>query len=253
MLQTIGVERYSEINRVLASDSARSYFIRLGLLSDETYTSVHGEFSEDGQLLALLCRRRSGTMQFWSAEGFNGGAFRSVLAALPWESLIGPRSCCQPFVDAGLFETVNKGAWIAGLAVTAPDAVDSDILPLGVQDLMEVSALYDTVFDHHMSVNQMQSKLETGRGRGVLIRREGCIVCVAQTEFEEPHSALIVGVATHPDHQRQGLAAACTGHLCRVLSAEGKNPYLQYDNPDAGKLYEKLGFRAFDRVLHCRR
>ena len=48
---------------------------------------------------------------------------------------------------------------------------------------------------------------------------------------------------THPDYRRRGLASACMSRLCGDLLSSGKVCCLTYDNPIAGAVYERLGFR----------
>lgn len=253
MIQKISPETYSVLNRCLARDSARSYFIRLGLLDRDMFQTVYADISESNELSAILCQRRSGTLQLWSDGNADLTALSAVMEELPGKLLISPLGCCEGLISAGLFKTCKPGAWIASLKALSGALHYEDVEPLGPEDIEEVDALYSTVFEHHMSVEQMRDKLSSGRGKAVAIRRQGRIAGVAQTEFEEAHSALIVGVATDLRYQRQGLAEACTAQLCKLLLEEGKTPWLQYDNPAAGMLYQKLGFEKIDRVMHCSR
>lgn len=253
MLQKINLETYEELNHCLAQDSARSYFIRLGLLDEKTFHAVYADISNTGVLKYILCQRRSGTLQFWSEGNVDEAALSAIMEVLPGIMFISPMRCCEMLISAGFFKACNPGAWIASLKVLPCPMDYEKVEPLGLEHLEEVEALYGTVFEHHMSIGQMRDKLSSGRGRAVAIRRQGRIAGVAQTEFEEIDSALIVGVATDPRYQRQGLAEACTAQLCKALLDEGKIPWLQYDNPAAGKLYQKLGFEEMDRVMHCSR
>jgi predicted GNAT family acetyltransferase len=65
----------------------------------------------------------------------------------------------------------------------------------------------------------LRQAFETGDGRTYVVTREGEVVAMARTTAENPHSAMIVGVATHPAHRRQGLAAwsclTCAGKCWR--------------------------------------
>jgi predicted GNAT family acetyltransferase len=85
--------------------------------------------------------------------------------------------------------------------------------------------------------------LATGSGRSYLIRAEGKVVSIASTTAENSRSAMVVGVCTHPDYRRLGLATACIQALCQELLHEGKSLCLFYDNPQAGSIYRRLGFR----------
>lgn len=74
-----------------------------------------------------------------------------------------------------------------------------------------------------------------------------------QTECETETDANLVGVATHPDYRRQGLASYLTRHVAKLLLGEGKNPHLMFDNRDAGRIYEAIGFKIWDRTVHFSR
>ena len=56
---------------------------------------------------------------------------------------------------------------------------------------------------------------------------------------------MIIGVATHPDpkYRRQGYATACTAALVKDLASRGKSACLFYENPQAGSIYKRIGFR----------
>ncbi|OEH93812.1 GNAT family N-acetyltransferase [Bacillus solimangrovi] len=56
-------------------------------------------------------------------------------------------------------------------------------------------------------------------------------------------TAMIVGVATHPEHRGNGLVSMVMESLLIEVLKEGKVVGLLYDNPHAGGLYKKLGFQ----------
>lgn len=251
MIKPILSEDYPMLFSALSKDSARSYFIRLGLLKEGVFQSVHAEISNCGELSSVMCLRKSGTLQFYSSGNPNVQGFAEIMKTLPWKLMISPKACCLPLIEAGLFRSSEPMAYIAKQEILAEGFVSVDTDPLRGGDLEELNALYDRVFDHHMTLEQMKEKLLAERGRGVVLRRDGRIVSVAQTEFEECGNALIVGVATAAEYRGQGLAEACMRILCQTLLGEGRVLWLQYDNPEAGKLYEKLGFVVADRVINC--
>ncbi|HPJ70539.1 MAG TPA: GNAT family N-acetyltransferase [Candidatus Mcinerneyibacteriales bacterium] len=86
--------------------------------------------------------------------------------------------------------------------------------------------------------------LLSGTGRIAYLRKEGGIVSSASSVAEYSGGAMIVAVATRPGHRKKGYAAACLQALCRSLLAEGKEPSLFYDNPQAGRIYRRLGFET---------
>jgi predicted GNAT family acetyltransferase len=53
---------------------------------------------------------------------------------------------------------------------------------------------------------------------------------------------MLVAVATHPDWRGRGLATACLHELLHRLRGRGKVGCLFYDNPRAGRIYQRFGF-----------
>ena len=74
-------------------------------------------------------------------------------------------------------------------------------------------------------------------------RHEGRVIATAGTTAENSLSAMIVGVATHPAHRGRGLASRLVSFICeQTLGSRFQTLALFYDNPDAGKIYRRLGF-----------
>ena len=121
-----------------------------------------------------------------------------------------------------------------------------------VSDLPRVVELYERVFRGFSSLDHMRRKLEDRRGRGYYTEdASGRIQTVVQTEFEEEGECAIVGVATHPDCRRRGLAEALMRYTeARLLSDGIREVYLQFDSDSAGRLYEKLGYLPVGRVAY---
>ena len=80
-------------------------------------------------------------------------------------------------------------------------------------------------------------------GRTYYIKEDGKIVSSASTTAENSVSAMVVGVCTHIDYRKKGYASMCMNALCRELLNEGKTACLFYNNPDAGRIYRRLGFK----------
>ena len=66
---------------------------------------------------------------------------------------------------------------------------------------------------------------------------------MAKTTLETRTHAMLVGVGTHPDFRNRGLATKCIVKICKDIINENKIPCLFYDNIEAGKKYNKLGFK----------
>ncbi len=80
-------------------------------------------------------------------------------------------------------------------------------------------------------------------GRVFVVEIENQIVCSVLTNAETRALAMIGGVYTPPAHRGNGYASTAMVGLCHSLIADGIRPVLYYDNPGAGAIYRRLGFK----------
>lgn len=254
MIRKLEIAEYERLYAFASVDTARNYFILLGLASPkQVFQEVYAQFDSSEVIQAALFYRQSGNIQFYARDSFEISGFSSVIKTLNFGKLIGPASYCDKFIDKGLFDRVEEGAILASLTDMKKQYEYDDhhqVQALHINDLDEVEALYSGVFENYSKKSVMAEKLRTGRGRGVVIRENGEIISVAQSDFEMRGSALIVGVATKQGYKNKGLATQCLESLCKELMKEGKKLFLQYDNKDAGRIYERLGFVPIDQIKH---
>ena len=256
MIKEIPSNEYHLVRRFAETDVGRNYFILLGLTGNrQVYDKIYGEY-RGGGLRAALFRRKSGVLQFFAPGEFDLDGFVSLISTLEYDMLIGPRSYCDKFLYKGLFTSMEDGAYISKLDnnyTMEPFQNQYKTRNITVKDLDEIVKLYKGVFQSFSSKEIMEEKLNSRRGRGICIEEDGKIISVAQTDFEIKEAAVIVGVATNEDNRGKGLATKCLESLCNSLINEGKNLYLQYDNLEAGKIYERLGFKNIDQVIHYKK
>lgn len=256
MIREILPREYDLVFEFAKKDIARNYFILLGLKSKKpVYNKIYGEYVEN-QLKSILLQRKSGILQFFASEEFDLNGFINLISRIKYSGLIGPRSYCEKFIGKDLFQSFKEGAYISKLGK------DSEIKnsekeyrtrKISLNDLDQIVELYKSVFSSFAPKEIMEEKLMTQRGRGICIEKNGEIISVAQSDFETKDGAVIVGIATRKDYRGKGLATICLEELSRALLEEGKDLYLQYDNLEAGKIYEKLGFEIIDQVIHLKK
>ena len=85
--------------------------------------------------------------------------------------------------------------------------------------------------------------MENNFSRRYVIKEKNKIVSTASTKAESMDVALISAVATLPAFRRKGYSTAILTKLCSDLFKEGKSACLSYDNPEAERVYKKLGFK----------
>ena len=108
-------------------------------------------------------------------------------------------------------------------------------------DVPVLLALYTDAGE--MSRDEASVRRALKHGRIFVAEEGGVLVSAALTNAETPEMAMIGGVFTPPDRRNRGYATACMDALCRELLCDGIQPCLFYDNPQAGSIYRRLGFR----------
>ncbi|MFO7882026.1 MAG: GNAT family N-acetyltransferase [Kosmotogaceae bacterium] len=87
------------------------------------------------------------------------------------------------------------------------------------------------------------SDIKNQTARCYFIEKDNKVVSTASSTAESGAGAIIADVATRKKYRNKGYAKAIISKLCSDLLVEGKTPYILYDNPSAGKLYESIGFK----------
>lgn len=93
----------------------------------------------------------------------------------------------------------------------------------------------------------------TNEGRMYGVFENGRLAAVAGTSAENSMSAMVVSVATLPAYRGRGYATQLVTRLCRDCLNDGmKFLCLFYDNPEAGVIYRKIGFKELGQYAMVR-
>lgn len=106
-------------------------------------------------------------------------------------------------------------------------------------------------FNAGLNIDALREELALGCKRILVAMAGGMPIAMAMTTVERQRYAMIVSVCTHRDYRGRGIAGAVMTELCRELAAEGKTALLFYNNPVAGRLYARLGFREMGRWCYA--
>lgn len=96
-----------------------------------------------------------------------------------------------------------------------------------------------------MPLEQLADMLVTGKGRVLNIRESGRIVSSAT----ESCLGRIGYVCTDPAFRGRGYASLLVSKLSETVLSEGLVPSLGYENPAAGRIYQRLGFREIGKTV----
>lgn len=126
-----------------------------------------------------------------------------------------------------------------------PHPIDIELTKATVEDIDDLFDFQTTIEEFNLTEDRRDSfgqEIKTNTGRVYFLKEDNKMVSCATITAENRLNGMIIGVATAPEHRKKGYAQACVGKLCQEMVEEGKSVLLFYDNPDAGKLYKKLGF-----------
>jgi len=149
---------------------------------------------------------------------------------------LNPLMACEP---AQLRPVEAEGVAIRLLGAGDPDAELADFMAIRFTDgTMQPPPTPERVAEQ-------RDWLERGWGRYALasVGAEA-----AGTGVLHAHEGVgeIVGVVTRPEFRRRGVAATVTTFLCRLhFQAGGRLAFLDSANPEASRVYERLGFQRF--------
>ncbi len=114
----------------------------------------------------------------------------------------------------------------------------SEVVRLGQEDAGEIAELLAASFPH----SAIRVDLEEKGSRFYGIRKDGRLVSTASTSAECRNMAMVVSVCTREDYRSHGYAEACVAKLSDDLLAEGRMPCLFYTDPQAARIYKKIGY-----------
>ena len=250
MIRKLTVADADNVLQYLTADHDYNAFMIGDIINygyDSDSVEVWGQFSAADTLDAVLLRYDNFFLFSTQPPGRDWRAFLPLITSyLKLESISGrpqtieplanilQRECCvKTYMQLGVLSSIQPRLTEVELATTG-DAALIDALLVSV----EFGFLPGEIIERY------QRTVERGEARYFVVRRDGKIVACAATAAECAQSAVIVSVCCRPEYRRRGYAEACMYKLCTTLVAEGKQLYLFYENPAAGKLYEQLGFVA---------
>ena len=245
MIKKLCTEDHEELMEYLKHESEINLFI-IGDIEnygyDSDFQSLWGEFNNDGKIIAVLLKYHQ-SLIFYSRDDFDLDGFCCLISTLSFTQISGKQNVIEKFSSKFDFKKTRNMYFCK---------LDNDHNLKAIDDSYGIKKLevhnVEGIFKLHKSIDEfetqqiavMKSSLESGRGYYVEI--DGEIISAAQTTAENSASAMIVGVCTQPRYRKTGYASSCVSSVCKSVLDEGKTLCLYYNNPEAGKIYKRLGF-----------
>ncbi|PKR86885.1 GNAT family N-acetyltransferase [Heyndrickxia camelliae] len=215
---------------------------------DCDFQDIWGDFAETGELRGVLLRYYHSYIPY-GKDNFDLNGFVDILTRDPEFKLSGIERIIDRFEEAIEGDLGRKQVTYfcecRKAQFKGESANLSSVKKANLEDIDRILELRTKIqeFVPNPHAKEMMIKgMEIGKARTYYIDAEGEMVASASTTAENSISAMIVGVCTAPEHRKQGYASLVMEKLMADILEEGKTLCLFYDNPEAGRIYKRLGF-----------
>lgn len=207
------------------------------------FVSVWADINKNGKIQGVLFRN-SDYIMFYSDGKYDVEGFSKLASNMKFSEISGKTETIKDLAKNLNLQKVRHVHFckLNENALLTEKYDDVKIKKIKFGNINKIVKLYEIIDEfENTTCDNVRNGLKTGRGYCIEVDRK--IVAMAKSTSENKTHAMIVGVATHPNYRKRGLATKCMVKICSELLNENKIPCLFYDNEEAGKMYKKLGFK----------
>lgn len=210
---------------------------------DNYFLDIWAGIDKKGHIEGVLLRYFE-YLIFYSRGKFNIDGFANLINSLNYIEISGKLDVLQKLEGK---IGVNRKRIVKFCVLDDPSKlndIEIGLKPKKIRfgNISKVAKLYGDIDEfENTTIESIKSGLRTGRGYCIEINKK--VVAMAKSTLETRTHAMIVGVGTHPNFRNRGLATKCIVKICNEIINENKIPCLFYDNIEAGRIYNKLGFK----------
>ena len=214
---------------------------------DNEYQEIWAEFDEQDEIKAVLLRFYQSFIPYAKGD-FNLQAFVEIMKNYPQPIFLsGKTDLVERFEN---FEELNLGKkqvmfFAECRTLEFLGSPDIEVKKASIMDADKIIELRRTIEEFHLRDDARDiliQSMNSNVARTFYTDDLGKMTAAVSTTAENSMSAMIVGVCTRKENRRQGLATAIMQKLFKEVLEEGKTLCLFYDNPEAGRIYKRLGF-----------
>ncbi len=259
MLEQLNQKHANEVDVFLAQAPGFALFI-IGDIEnfgyDSSFQTIWGDRDDHGTLRAILLRYYTNYV-IYAPGAFNAaGVAAKIQENSEWSNINGWAEALRqviPYVKEGN----SKEMYFAECKKLETEyPIPDSVVEADFEDIEGILSLRLTIDEFSRpkdGVKIQRQKMETKSGRDVICKIDGRVVAGAATTAENSQSAMVVAVCTDPAHRQHGYASACVTKLVKEYSEIGKRLYLFYDNPNAGRIYNRIGFHEIGKYIMIQR
>lgn len=158
--------------------------------------------------------------------------------------LVSNMSLEKTLADIYNFQSFNqRDFYFAALNKVSIFMDTPDVIQIKADEVESYLKETELVFKTKGNLESTKAELNANSKHIFAIKKNNRLISGASTSAESKELAMIIGVYTLEEFRRKGLAQQCVFALCDKMTREGKTVCLFYDNPNAAKLYKKIGFK----------
>ncbi|MGL4772775.1 MAG: GNAT family N-acetyltransferase [Clostridium sp.] len=213
------------------------------------FMEVWGSFDENEDVQGILLRYHESYICYYK-DGFKDKkAFKDIIMRNGINTtLAGKDDIVQEFKDVYLNYEEKKTIYCELISKEGLHTYGNEVKMATLDDAERIVNFLDEIEEFRGSNTDtpeaLKKRMMDKSTRVYYIENEnGEIIASAQTSAENSASAMILSVATREDYRGQGYITKCLSKLCSDVIDEGKSLCLFYLNPEAGRIYHKLGFK----------
>ena len=220
---------------------------------DVDFIFVYGEFNTENEYLSVLLFYRDSVIYYSHLERFNEDwldifnqhKFKFISGKKRVLDLVYPhfssfKKSEMYFAEATSFVKPEKSSlYDIKLLTTREDCNALFDLLEAIKEFAYVQKAREDFINDKMTSLKM--------GETYLIEENNIVIASVAATAETTLSAVVVAVATLPSMRNKGLATALMCKLMdQYINVKNKALCLFYDNPKAGNIYKRLGFKEMD-------
>ncbi|WP_144554971.1 GNAT family N-acetyltransferase [Bacillus sp. X1(2014)] len=251
MIRKLTDQDHQRVLAFLSDEPSMNLFI-IGDIEAFGYSSesqeLWAEFDEQNMIIAVLLRFHQSFIPY-AKEDFDTSGFVSIM-----------KNYSQPILLSGKSEIVAKfepydELQLGKKQVTyfAECRTDECLSPdnvvykkASIEDVDQILELRKSIEEFYVrddARDVLIQSIEANTSRTYFTEDNGIMTACVSTAAENSMSAMIVGVCTRKEYRRKGLATSIMKKVVQDVLNEGKTLCLFYDNPEAGRIYKRLGFK----------
>ncbi|MBE5104937.1 GNAT family N-acetyltransferase [Bacillus thuringiensis] len=252
MIRKLTREDHEQVFAFLKEEAALNLFI-IGDIEafgyDTDFQELWGAFKENETLKSILLRFHDSFIPY-SKEEFVTSDYEALLSAYKPLKLSGKSTIVQRFETAPSVQLGAKNEMYFCECLNDNNLpctpIHETIKLASLDDIERIMQLRSNIAEFptvNESEKMLRQAIETNTGRTYYIEKDGAIIASASTSAENSLSTMVVGVCTHPNHRGNGYASLILQKMIQDFTKEDRTLCLFYNNPAAGRIYKRLGFK----------